>query len=445
MDMTESQRFAPPPGQRIAVIGGGISGLATAWLLRNTHRVTLFEAADYVGGHTNTVEVALDGQRAPVDTGFLVFNRQTYPNLCALFERLGVASVASEMSFSVSLQRPDLEWSGTSLAALFGQPRNALRPAFWRMVVDIMRFNREATALVADRQSDHGSLGDYLDAHGYSDSFRHWYLLPMAAAIWSCPTRTMLGYPVRTFAQFCLNHGLLQINDRPQWLTVRGGGKQYVARMVADLDDVRIATPVRRLIRAAGGVRIHTDIGSEDFDGVVLACHSDQALDLLGARASRAETAILGAVRYQANVAWLHTDARLLPRRRAVWSAWNYAAGVAEAEAGHTPVAVSYLINKLQPLPFRQPVVVSLNPFDAPRDAHVIRRIEYAHPVFDQLAVEAQGWLPALQGQQRTWFAGAWQGYGFHEDGLRSAMDVATRLGATIPWGSVAQPALAAA
>ncbi|KAA3654962.1 MAG: FAD-dependent oxidoreductase [Proteobacteria bacterium] len=443
MDLSDAHRVIPSPGQRIAVVGGGISGLATAWLLRQTHRVTLFEAADYVGGHTHTVDVTLEGRRAPVDTGFLVFNRQTYPNLCALFDQLGVASVASEMSFSVSLQRPDLEWSGTSLAALFGQPRNALRPAFWRMVADIMRFNRDATALLADAGADHGSLGDYLDAHGYSDSFRHWYLLPMAAAIWSCPTRTMLGYPVRTFAQFCLNHGLLQINDRPHWLTVRGGGRQYVARMLADLGDVRVATPVRRVIRAAGGVRIQTDAGREDFDGVVLACHSDQALDLLGSRASRAETAILGAVRYQRNVAWLHTDARLLPRRKAVWSAWNYAAG-APGE-GHTPVAVSYLINKLQPLPFRQPVVVSLNPFEAPRDAHVIQRIEYAHPVFDQLAVDAQGWLSALQGCQRTWFAGAWQGYGFHEDGLRSAMDVATRLGATIPWRSPARPALVAA
>ena len=435
MDMTEQQRFTPPPGQRIAVVGGGISGLATAWLLRDTHRVTLFEAADYVGGHTNTLDVELEGKVAAVDTGFLVFNRRTYPNLCALFEQLGIEAAASEMSFSVSLREPDMEWAGTSLATLFGQPANAMRPAFWRMVIDIMRFNREASAIALADTAPEVSLGDYLDAHGYGRAFRDWYLLPMAAAIWSCPTQTMLAYPVATFARFCFNHGLLQIQDRPQWLTVAGGGRRYVERMLADLDDVRVGMPVERVIRAPGGVRLHTAAGAEDFDGVVLACHSDQALAMLGSRATQAETAVLSAVRYQPNVAWLHTDPKLLPRRRSLWSAWNYLAGTS-GEASDRPVSVSYLINKLQPLPFEQPVVVTLNPFEAPRDEHVLARIEYAHPVFDQLAVEAQAWLPATQGMERTWFAGAWQGYGFHEDGLRSAMAVARQLGASIPWAT---------
>ena len=443
MDMTEYSRFTPGPGQRIAVVGGGIAGLAAAWLLRDTHRVTLFEAAPYVGGHTNTVDVELDGQVAAVDTGFLVFNRRTYPNLCALFERLGVAAAASEMSFSVSLSEPDLEWSGTSLASLFGQPRNLLRPAFWRMVTEILRFNREATALAANPAADHGTLGDYLAMHGYSAAFRDWYLLPMAAAIWSCPTGAMLAYPVQTFVRFCHNHGLLQIQDRPQWLTVAGGARRYVARMVSGLADVRTASPVRRVIRGAQGVRIKTDAGEEDFDAVVLACHSDQALDLLGAQATGDEHAILGAVRYQPNVAYLHTDEGLLPRRRQVWSAWNYAAG--RGQAGQRPVSVSYLINRLQPLPFRRPVVVSLNPFRPPREDRVIRRIEYAHPVFDRLAVEAQGWLGAVQGRRRTWFAGAWQGYGFHEDGLRSAIEVVEQLGATVPWRVPGRSAVAAA
>jgi predicted NAD/FAD-binding protein len=430
MDMTETNRFGPGP--RVAVIGGGISGLAAAWLLRHTHRVTLYEAAPYVGGHTHTVDVSLEGHTAPVDTGFLVFNRQTYPNLCALFAHLGVEAVASEMSFSVSLAQPDLEWSGTSLQSLFGQHRNLVRPAFWRMLLELTRFNREASAIAADDTREHGSLGDYLDAGGYSQSFRDWYLLPMAAAIWSCPTGTMLAYPVRTFARFCLNHGLLQINDRPQWLTVRGGGRSYVRKMVEDLPDVRTNAAVRQIRRDDDSVRVYTDAGCECYDQIILACHSDQALSLLGDQATRAESAMLGALRYQPNTAYLHTDPHLLPRRRSVWSAWNYTAG--RPESGHVPVSVSYLINRLQPLPFSQPVMVSLNPYTLPREEHIIERIEYAHPLFDQLAIAAQNWLPALQGQQRTWFAGAWQGYGFHEDGLRSAMQVASSLGAQIPW-----------
>jgi len=437
MDMQEAGRFAPLPGQRVAVVGSGISGLAAAWLLRDRYQVTLFEADQRPGGHTHTIEVELEGTHAPVDTGFLVFNRKTYPNLCGLFETVGIEAVASEMTFSVSLRDPDLEWAGTSLDTVFGQRSNLFRPAFWGMLRDIVRFNRETTRMATSGQGVDISLGGYLREHRYGTEFRDWYLLPMAAAIWSCPTEQMLAYPLATFARFCHNHGLLQIADRPQWLTVSGGGRSYVRRLLADLDHVRLGCPVTSLSRDAMGVTLATPQGPERFEAVVLACHSDQALRLLGGEASERERKVLGAVRYQPNVAWLHTDPALLPRRRKLWAAWNYLAGAGMPE--HQPVSVSYLINQLQPLPFAQPVVVSLNPVRPPADAHVIERIEYAHPIFDQIAIDAQSSLGGLQGQKRTWYAGAWSGFGFHEDGLKSALVVAESLGVSAPWARVPQ------
>ena len=427
--MSEIERAA---AARIAVIGGGIAGLASAWLLSRQHRVTLFEAGDYVGGHTNTIEVEVDGHRHPIDTGFLVFNDRTYPNLCALFACLGVASVESEMSFGVSLAEPAIEWAGSDLATVFAQPTNLLRPAFLGMLADILRFNRETTRMAAEGTAASVSLGDYLVAGGYGRAFRDWYLLPMAAAIWSCPTRTMLDYPLATFVRFCHNHGLLQIFDRPRWRTVAGGGREYVRRILAELDDVQVATPVLGVERRPDGVWIRCRDGAERFDEVVFACHSDQTLAILGANASADERRILGAVKYQPNLALVHTDTALLPRRRKVWSAWNYLAGAGRPD--ERPVSVSYLINRLQPLPFETPLVVSLNPFVEPAADKLIRRIEYAHPVFDQAAVDAQAALPTIQGRQRSWFAGAWTGYGFHEDGLKSALVVARALGAEIPW-----------
>ncbi|MBK6975514.1 MAG: FAD-dependent oxidoreductase [Sterolibacteriaceae bacterium] len=415
---------------RIAVIGSGISGLAAAWLLTSRHSVTLYEAADYLGGHTNTVDVQLDGKRQPVDTGFLVFNRRTYPNLTALFELLEVPIAQSEMSFAVSLAEPSIEWSGSSLATVFAQRANLARPAFWRMLQDIIRFNREVVANAEDAAAM--SLGEYLDRNRYSAEFRHWYLLPMAAAIWSCPTQTMLDYPLSTFVRFCRNHGLLQLFDRPQWLTVRGGGREYVRKLAAKIADVRLSTPVERISRADEAVRIETRHGVERYDHVVFASHSDQTLAMLGRDASAEERTLLGAIRYQPNRAVLHTDRALLPRVQSTWSAWNYLAG--KGAADQRPVSVSYLINRLQPLPFAQPVVVSLNPFIEPDEAKVIAEFDYAHPVFDQAAIDAQARMPRLQGQRNTWFCGAWLGYGFHEDGLRSAVDVANRLGVAAPW-----------
>ena len=431
---------------KIAVIGSGIAGLSCAYSLSRHHsrRVTLFEAESRLGGHTNTVDITVDGIEHAVDTGFLVFNHRTYPTLVRLFEELSVPIAKSEMSFSVSLAG-ELEWAGTSLASVFAQPANLLRPRFLGMLSDIARFNGAATSAMTT--AGEISLGDYLDAHRYGRAFRHWYLLPMAAAIWSCPTRAMLDYPFATFARFCHNHGLLAVRNRPQWYTVAGGAREYVRRMARAIGDIRLSCPIARIERTAAGVLLQ--IGSaashpatiERFDQVVLACHSDQALAML-ATPSSAECDVLGAVRYQPNTAYLHTDRTLLPRRRRVWAAWNYLGGAPDEtsrDATPQPVAVSYLINKLQRLPFRSPVIVTLNPATPPRATHLLRRFEYAHPVFDAPALEAQRRLPEIQGADRLWFAGAWTGYGFHEDGLKSGLSIANELARAV------RPALLAA
>ena len=416
---------------RIAVVGSGIAGLSAAWLLSKRYAVTLFEAADTLGGHTNTIDVTVDGTRFPVDTGFLVFNDRTYPNLCALFDHLGIASVPSEMSFSVRVDEDRLEWAGSSVASVFAQKRNLVKPEFWRMLQDILRFNRESTAAVEQGVDAGETLGEFLDRGAYGRAFREWYLLPMSAAIWSCPTGSMLGFPAATFLRFCHNHGLLQVNGRPQWRTVAGGGREYVRRLAAEVGEVRLETPVLGVRRGGDYVEVRTADRSERFDTIVLGSHSDQSLALLE-DADAAERSALGSVRYQPNRAWLHTDETLLPRARDAWSAWNYLTGPARLDG--RPVSVSYLINKLQPLPCRVPMIVTLNPVHEPRADRVIRRIDYSHPVFDVAAIEAQRRLPALQGRRRTWFCGAWTGYGFHEDGLRSGLAVASALGVQAPW-----------
>ncbi|HEX4884129.1 MAG TPA: FAD-dependent oxidoreductase [Casimicrobiaceae bacterium] len=415
---------------RIAIVGSGIAGLGSAWLLqRQGHVVTVFEAEPRAGGHTHTVDVTLDGTTHPVDTGFLVFNDRTYPKLVRLFEELGVASVASDMSFSVRHDGDGVEWAGTSLGTLFAQPRNALRPRFWSMLADIVRFNRETTAALHAQRLPDVSLGAFLAQRGFRAPLREWYLLPMAAAIWSAPRREILDFPLPTFVRFCHNHGLLALRDRPQWRTVAGGGRTYVERIVAQLPDVRLRCPVLRVTRDRGGVSVDSVARRDErFDAVVLACHSDQSLALLH-DAAPAERRLLGAVRYQRNRAVLHTDAALLPRNRRAWSAWNYFAAPDDAE-GARPVAVSYLVNKLQPLPFAAPVVVTLNPPVEPDPRHVLREFSYDHPLLDGHAIAAQQGFAALQGLRRTWFAGAWLGYGFHEDGLASAHAVADAIGA---------------
>lgn len=419
-------------GQRIAVVGAGISGLASAWLLSQRHAVTLYEAGAYLGGHTNTVDVSLEGVCHPVDTGFLVYNTLTYPHLTALFAHLGVASVETEMSFAVSLEEPGIEWAGSSLATVFGQKRNLLRRDFWRMLADILRFNRESVAWIDQYPDYGGSLREFLAAGRYSRPFAEWYLLPMAAAIWSCPAGQMLDYPLTSFVRFCRNHGLLQVFDRPLWRTVRGGGREYVRKLAAGLADIRIGTPVRSVQRTDDGLQLVTDGAVETYDQVVLACHSDQALAILAAAATPDERRLLGAIRYEPNRAVLHSDAALLPRNRALWSAWNYLSSVQELD--RRPVSVSYLINRLQPLPFKTPLMVSLNPQRQPKADSVIAEFDYEHPLFDGPAIAAQHALPAISGKRGVWFCGAWNGYGFHEDGLKSALQVANGLGCHAPW-----------
>lgn len=419
------------PNQQVAVIGGGIAGLATAWLLSKHHRVTLYEANDYVGGHTHTVDVTLDGITHPVDTGFLVCNDLTYPNLLALFETLGVALHPSEMTFGVSVDQGRIEWAGHSLGGVFAQKRNLLRPAHWGMLRDILRFNQAAAAYLDEVAHRQTTLGELLAQHRYGQAFCQHYLLPMAAAIWSSSPGDILQFPAATFLRFCLNHHLLQINDRPQWRTVRGGGRCYVEKMLPAIHQVRHASPVRQVVRHEHGALVSTDSDTQAFDCVVLAGHAPDMLRLL-ADTDEAERKVLGAFRYQPNKVWLHTDPALLPRNRAVWSAWNYLAQSHDAQT--RAVCVSYLINRLQPLPFSQPVVVTLNPFSPPAPEHTLAQFDYDHPLFDNAAIAAQAVLPQLQGHRHTWFAGAWTRYGFHEDGLRSALKVAADFACLPAW-----------
>jgi predicted NAD/FAD-binding protein len=428
---------------KIAIIGSGISGLAAAHALQPHADITLFEAGSYFGGHTHTVDVTLLTANGPVthgiDTGFLVFNERTYPHLIKLLAQLGVATTQSDMSFSVQVPRSRgaLEWSGSSLSTVFAQRGNLLNPRFWRMLRDLMRFNKLATQIAEAGQEATmmQPLDAFLQEHRFSNEFRDWYLLPMLGCIWSCPTDQMLQFPVATMIRFCHNHGLIQISNRPQWWTVTGGARHYVDKIIAKIADKRLNTAVRSVARDARGVYITTDTGTERFDKVVLATHSDQALALLQ-HPSLAEKAALSAISYQPNTAVLHTDASVLPQRKAAWAAWNYERVETDAgananksyTASTSSVCLHYLINKLQPIPFEQPVIVSLNPGKPIAPEHVLGSFDYAHPVFDAAAIRAQADMPQLQGKQNTYFCGAWMGYGFHEDGLKAGLAVAKQL-----------------
>ena len=415
--------------RRVAVVGSGISGLSVAWSLAEEAEVTLYEAGTHFGGHSHTVDVTLEGITHGVDTGFLVFNHRTYPLLRRLFEELGVPTAASDMSFSVQHRASGLEWSGSDLNTVFAQRRNLLRPAFIGMLRDILRFNRLATSL-AQQGADaalHEPIGEFLARHGFGQPFRDWYFLPMIGCIWSCPTNQMLRFPVGTMVRFCHNHGLLQVNDRPQWHTVRGGSREYVQRMLARIGDARLATPVRAVRRVppasgAAGVWVATDHGEERFDDVVMATHTDQSLALL-TDGPADERRWLASLRYQRNRTVLHTDVAVMPRRRLAWASWNYerASSIGQEQAA---VCLHYWINRLQPLPWKTPVLVSLNPAGPIDPAHVVAEFDVDHPVFDQAAVAAQRELPRFQGRSRVWFCGAWTRYGFHEDGLMSGLAV---------------------
>ena len=421
---------------RVAVVGSGIAGLGAAHALRGKADISLFEAGAYFGGHTHTVDVTLPDAHGNavshgVDTGFLVFNERTYPEFIALLKELDVSAVPSDMSFSVQVPRAQgraLEWSGTSLNTVFAQRANLLRPAFWRMLRDLLRFNTLVTDL-ATRGAEASltqPLAEFLQAQKFSAEFRDWYLLPMLGCIWSCPTDQMLQFPVATMVRFCHNHGLAQVSQRPQWCTVAGGARHYVDKITAGITDKRLNTPVRQITRDARGVAVTTDTGTERFDTLVLATHSDQALALLGGHATAQERQVLGAIHYQPNRAVLHTDTRVLPRNPSAWAAWNYEA--AHSSQTDARVCLHYLLNRLQPVPFQQPVVVSLNPVQPIADDQVLGSFDYAHPVFDLAAIRAQAEVPALQGRQHTYFAGAWMGYGFHEDGLKAGRAAASQL-----------------
>ena len=428
---------------KIAVVGSGISGLSAAYKLAKNHQVTLFEADARLGGHTHTVDIELEGINQAVDTGFLVYNERTYPALIALFKELGVPTAATDMSFSVSRGPHQMEWCGSSLAGLFAQKRHLVSPRFWGMLYDILRFNKQASALaqrMLQAQSNHSlafghamldqPLDLFLEREGYGEAFASDYLLPMAAAIWSCPMKQMREFPLGTFVRFFHNHGLLQVSQRPRWFTVAGGARQYVQAIAKTLDDIRLKTPVwsvEQRANASGQLRLRAAAGDEWFDAVVMACHSDQSLRLLQ-RPRPAQAQLLASVCYQENRAWLHSDSALMPRSRQAWAAWNYLSTQVRDPASvldQTAVSVTYWLNQLQPLAIKTPVFVSLNPLQEPDPSRCFQVIDYAHPVFDLAAVRAQRQLPAIQGADGVWLAGAWTGYGFHEDGLKSGLAVA--------------------
>ena len=410
---------------RVAVIGSGVSGLSAAWLLSQSRQVTLYEADERLGGHSDT----FDWDGAGVDCGFIVYNERTYPNLVALFDHLGVATTASDMSFAVSLDGGDFEYSGGNLRGLVAQVQNVLKPRYWSMLKDILRFFREAPRDLA-KGDDLGALGEYLDAKGYGRAFRDLYLYPMAAAIWSTPALQVADFPAASFIRFNANHGLLDLTDRPVWRTVDGGSRVYVRKLAAAVGEIRKgARAVRRL---GDGVEV-TDATGEvrRYDDVVIAAHADDALALLQ-EPTEPERRLLGAFRYLDNKATLHLDAAAMPKRRAAWSSWNY---LASGKGADRQLCVSYWMNRLQPLPGRRDVFLTLNPtFDIPENA-VLRRIVYRHPLFDAAAFAAQRDLWSLQGAGRVWFCGAYFGFGFHEDGLQAGLAVAEAIGGVKrPW-----------
>lgn len=417
---------------RIAVIGSGIAGLASAWLLSRTHEVVLFEAADRLGGHTHTHDIEVGGTHHSVDTGFIVHSPAHYPLLTAMFAELGVQTQPTTMGFSVHNAASGVEYNTTTLDGLFCQRRNLLSPRFLGMLRDLRRFYRIAPALL-DGDGPGPSIGDYLDEQGFGSAFRDDHLLPMASALWSSPTQRILGFPARYLVQFMANHHMLQVQGRPPWRVVSGGSRRYIDAMASAWSvDMRLSSPVRAIQRDALGVSVVVNGGTERFDQVVLACHSDQALALLDDADDR-EQSILGALPYQSNDTVLHTDARLLPTQRKAWAAWN---AYIPREPG-AECSVSYCMNLLQGITASEPLVVSLNRTGAIDPSRILRRMSYAHPVYSQASVAARARKPEIQGRRRTWYAGAYWGWGFHEDGMRSAVEVARDLG--IAWGQASR------
>ena len=411
---------------KIAIIGSGIAGLTSAYLLDRRHEITLFEASDWIGGHTHTVDVRLDGRDYAIDTGFIVFNDWTYPNFIRLLEQLGVASRPTEMSFSVHDPDSGCEYNGNNLNSLFAQRRNLLSPSFLGMLRDILRFNREAlNDLTEERIAAATTLGDYLERGRYGRRFIDHYIVPMGAAIWSMSLEDMLNFPLQFFVRFFKNHGLLSVNDRPQWRVIEGGSSAYVAPLTASFRErIRLNCPVWLVERDEDGVTLLSPAGRERFDKVVFACHSDQALALLAAP-SPAERQILGALRYADNDVVLHTDTRLLPKRPLAWASWNYRLG----GPARQPAAVTYNMNILQGIEAPRTFCVSLNQTAAIDPAKILGRYNYAHPQYSLAGIAAQARWRELYGQQHTFYCGAYWANGFHEDGVVSALRVADAFG----------------
>jgi predicted NAD/FAD-binding protein len=422
---------------KIAIVGSGIAGLSCAWLLNKTHDITVYEVDRRIGGHSNTVPLPTTNGDVPVDTGFIVYNERNYPNLTALFDHLGVQSKASSMSFGVSLDGGRFEYSGSeAYGTLFAQKRNLLRPKFHRMLADIIRFNASADRFLGQSsESDRLTIGSFLTRGRYSESFCNQYLLPMSAAIWSANLERIREFPATSFLQFFKNHGLITLNDRPEWRTVVGGSIAYVEKLSASFKDrIKIGVGVRKLLRDCDGVMIERSDGlSKHYDAVVMACHADEALALIDTP-SKAEHAILTAFDYQTNKVVLHSDPRLMPKRRAVWSSWNYLSDGSQTR--EAKVSITYWMNHLQRLDCDRLALVSLNPLREPAEEDLVATMSYDHPMFDQKALKAQDRLSEIQGRDRLWFAGAHWGFGFHEDGLLSGLKVAAAFGVMPPWWS---------
>ncbi|MFT6980147.1 MAG: putative NAD/FAD-binding protein [Marinobacter psychrophilus] len=413
--------------QRIAVIGAGVSGLTAAWLLAEHHDIEIFEAADYAGGHTNTEQVSSGGRFWPVNTGFIVYNDWTYPNFIKLMDRLGVASEVSDMSFSVDSRRTGLQYNGTSLNTLFAQRRNLLNPRFLKMIREILRFNKETQQQLANQSIDDSeTLSSYLDRNGYSAYFRQFYIVPMGSAIWSAPEVVLERFPIRFFLQFFSNHGMLSVDDRPTWRVITGGSAQYVGKMMDRLDGrLRLNSPVQQVKRDADGVTVVRAGEERRFDQIVFACHSNQALAML-AQPTDAEQQILGAIAYQNNDVVLHTDASVLPSNRRAWAAWNYLIPA----SSHEPVSVTYNMNVLQNFhSAEETFCVTLNRSHDIAPDKIIKKFEYAHPVFTLEAVAAQKRYDDIGNQNRSHFCGAYWFNGFHEDGVNSALRVTRAFG----------------
>lgn len=402
---------------RVAVIGSGISGIATAYYLNKYGiDVSLFESGKYFGGHTNTIDIEIDGEVEPIDTGFLVHNDRTYPNLIDFFEELNIETYPSDMSFSVNRMSDNMVWAGTDLSTLFTQRKNLFSPRFYKFIYQLLRFNKNSNSyLEFSKQDPSLTLGGLLDKYGYSEDFRNWYLLPMGGCIWSTPTMNMLEFPAYTFIRFCINHGLLQITDRPQWKTVINGCRTYVDKALSYIDDKYLNEAVIDIIPGIDGVQVKTEKRSANYDYCFICNHPPEILKVLKNSKS---LEILKNFKYQKNLAVLHTDANVLPDKRA-WSSWNYTAN--KTQSGDEAVSVSYLINMLQPLKTKKPVIVTLNPVTQINRENIFREIEYEHPLFDVAAIKSQDLIKQIQGQERLYFAGAWMRYGFHEDGILSA------------------------